>query len=52
MTTFALDTNIVSYILQKREEVMDRLDVEIAQGNEVVIPPIVYYECWAYLHKI
>jgi predicted nucleic acid-binding protein len=44
MTTFALDTNIVSYILQKREEVMDRLGEEIARGNEVVIPPIVYYE--------
>jgi len=44
VTTFALDTNIVSYILQKREEVIDRLDAEIAQGNEVVIPPIVYYE--------
>jgi predicted nucleic acid-binding protein len=44
VTTFALDANIVSYILQKREEVIDRLDAEIAQGNEVVIPPIVYYE--------
>jgi predicted nucleic acid-binding protein len=44
MTTFALDTNIVSYILQDRNDVTDRLDVETKKGNKVVIPPIVYYE--------
>jgi predicted nucleic acid-binding protein len=44
MITFALDTNIVSYILQDRDDVTDRLDAETGKGNKVVIPPIVYYE--------
>ena len=41
---YALDTNIVSYILQKNKRVTDRLRAEIRKGNQVVIPPIVYYE--------
>jgi predicted nucleic acid-binding protein len=44
MTVYALDTNIVSYLLQKRAGVIRRLDEEIDHGNQVVIPPIVYYE--------
>ena len=44
MTTFALDTNIVSYILQNRDDVINRLSSETKNGNNVVIPPIVYYE--------
>jgi predicted nucleic acid-binding protein len=44
MTTFALDTNIVSYILQDRDDVTGRLDAETKKGNKIVIPPIVYYE--------
>jgi predicted nucleic acid-binding protein len=41
---YALDTNIVSYILQKKEGTIGRLRMEIDRGNHVVIPPIVYYE--------
>jgi predicted nucleic acid-binding protein len=44
MTTFALDSNIISYILQKQESVKNRLKAEMMAGNEIVIPPIVYYE--------
>jgi predicted nucleic acid-binding protein len=41
---YALDTNIVSYILKKDESVVGRLKAEIDEGNYIVIPPIVYYE--------
>lgn len=44
MTTYALNTNIVSYILQKQTNVIGWLETEIERGNRVVIPPIVYYE--------
>jgi predicted nucleic acid-binding protein len=44
MTTFALDSSIVSYILQRQEGVQSRLEAELADGNEIIIPPIVYYE--------
>ena len=44
MTTFALDTNIVSYVLQGRDDASSRLEAETKRGNQVVIPPIVYYE--------
>ena len=42
--TYALDANIISYILQKQEKMLNRLKAEIALGNHIVIPPIVYYE--------
>jgi predicted nucleic acid-binding protein len=42
--TYALDTNIVSYILRRQEDVIEKLEAEINKGNSVVIPPIVYYE--------
>jgi predicted nucleic acid-binding protein len=41
---YALDTNIVSYILKKDEKVTGRLKAAIDSGNYIVIPPIVYYE--------
>jgi len=41
---YALDTNIVSYILQRQDEVVNKLKTELDAGNHVVIPPIVYYE--------
>jgi predicted nucleic acid-binding protein len=44
MTTFALDSNIVSYILQNQEGIKNRLKAEMLTGSEIVIPPIVYYE--------
>ncbi|GHV82780.1 twitching motility protein PilT [Spirochaetia bacterium] len=46
MTTYALDTNIVSYYLRKsRNNIIDkRIDAEIHLENKIVIPNVVYYE--------
>ncbi|GHV79579.1 ribonuclease VapC [Spirochaetia bacterium] len=44
MTTFALDTNIVSYLLKNDKKVTNKQKTELKAGNTVVIPPIVYYE--------
>ena len=41
---FALDTNILSYILRKDEKVIARLHAELDKGHECVIPPLAYYE--------
>ena len=56
--TYALDTNIVSYILRENESiamresaaVKSRLAMEIARNNDIVIPPIVYYEIKRWLN--
>ena len=56
--TYALDTNIVSYILRENETIVARenaavtscLALEIASDNEIVIPPIVYYEIKRWLN--
>jgi tRNA(fMet)-specific endonuclease VapC len=44
MKRYALDSNIVSYVLKKKIRVTDRLRDEIDKGNSVIIPPTVYYE--------
>jgi predicted nucleic acid-binding protein len=44
MTTYALDTNIVSYILRGRVDIMHRISDYRVAGDRVVIPPIVYFE--------
>ncbi|MDR1031108.1 MAG: PIN domain-containing protein [Treponema sp.] len=44
MKRYALDSNIVSYILRKDTQVTNRLQEEINKGNRVIIPPTVYYE--------
>jgi predicted nucleic acid-binding protein len=44
MKTFALDANILSYILKKDEKVISRLQSEQDKGHECVIPPLAYYE--------
>jgi tRNA(fMet)-specific endonuclease VapC len=44
MKRYALDSNIVSYILRKNAGVTSRLQEEKASGNSVIIPPTVYYE--------
>jgi predicted nucleic acid-binding protein len=44
MSTLALDTNILSYILKKDEKVIARLHAEQDKGNECVIPPLAFYE--------
>jgi predicted nucleic acid-binding protein len=44
MKRYALDSNIVSYILKKNAGVSSRLQEEINKGNSIIIPPTVYYE--------
>lgn len=44
MTVYALDTNIVSYLLRNSGGIAKRMESEIDKGNRVVIPPMVYYE--------
>jgi tRNA(fMet)-specific endonuclease VapC len=44
MKRYALDSNIVSYVLKKNIRVTGRLRDEIDKGNSVIIPPTVYYE--------
>jgi predicted nucleic acid-binding protein len=41
---YALDTNIISYVLRGDQEVRQRWRKEEALGNSSVIPLIVYYE--------
>jgi len=41
---FALDTNIISYILNKDVEIVKRYHKEIREGNKFIIPPIAFYE--------
>jgi predicted nucleic acid-binding protein len=44
MNTFALDTNIISYLLRNDPVVIGQLRKENDQGSMIVIPPLVYYE--------
>jgi predicted nucleic acid-binding protein len=44
MTIYALDTNILSYILKKDAAVISKLHRELDKGHECVIPPLAYYE--------
>ena len=46
MKTFALDTNIISYLLRSDPavSVSARLTQENDRGNMFIIPPLVYYE--------
>lgn len=44
MITFALDTNIISYLLKGDKNIAARIAQETERGNDVIIPPIVYYE--------
>jgi tRNA(fMet)-specific endonuclease VapC len=41
---FALDTNTLTYLLQKNKQVEDAFQNALEQGNEYTIPPMVYYE--------
>ena len=41
---YALDTNIISYVLKNDETVINRYRQETGKGNEFVMLPIVYYE--------
>jgi predicted nucleic acid-binding protein len=44
MTTYALDTNIVSYYLRRDQTVLRRVDAARANDDTIVIPSVVYYE--------
>ena len=41
---YALDTNTISYWLQRNKQVIERLSWAIRQGSRVIIPPTTYYE--------
>ena len=42
--TYALDTNTISYWIQKNPKVVEHLNRVIRQGHMIVIPPSTYYE--------
>ena len=44
MSAFALDSDIVSYLLKKDKAVLSRLKEEMDRGREFILPPVVYYE--------
>ena len=44
MKRYALDSNIISYLLKKDRLVAERIRKAISFGNEVAILPIAYYE--------
>ena len=41
---YAIDANIVSFILQERVSSISRLREAILHGSDIIIPPITYYE--------
>jgi len=41
---YALDSNIISYMLRKDKSVCEKYLAESADGHECIIPPVVYYE--------
>ena len=42
--TFALDTNIISYMLKRDNNVCEKYLAESDNGHECIIPPVAYYE--------
>jgi predicted nucleic acid-binding protein len=52
MTTYALDTNIVTYYLKGNKTIVDRVTHETDNKNVIVIPPIVFYEIKRWLLTI
>ena len=46
---FALDSNIISYILKDDQDVISRYSQETRTGNGFVIPPISFYEVQRWL---
>jgi predicted nucleic acid-binding protein len=51
MTTYALDSNIVSYFLKNDDVIQNKINEETDKGNDFVIPPIVYFEIMNWLLK-
>jgi len=44
MSGYAVDTNIISFLLRGNRQVQERIYKEANQGAGVIIPPIAYYE--------
>jgi predicted nucleic acid-binding protein len=44
MNGFAVDTNIISFMLRKDRRLQERVYREVAEGPGVIIPPIAFYE--------
>ena len=44
MILYALDTNIVSYFLKGDKTITARVKQEMRNGNDLIIPPFVYFE--------
>jgi predicted nucleic acid-binding protein len=44
MSRYALDTNIISFLLRGDRQVQEKISRETERGSEVIIPPIAYYE--------
>jgi predicted nucleic acid-binding protein len=44
MSGYALDTNIISFLLRGNKQLQDKAYREANGGNGVIIPPIAYYE--------
>jgi predicted nucleic acid-binding protein len=41
---YTFDTNILSYYIRGNEEIKNRLNRELSEGNQFIINPITYYE--------
>ena len=41
---YALDSNTVSYLLRKNPQVENKIKETVDNGNEYILPPMVYYE--------
>ena len=44
MNGYAVDTNIISFMLRGDKKLQTKVLQEVSGGNDVIIPPIVYYE--------
>jgi predicted nucleic acid-binding protein len=51
MTTYALDTNIISYFLKGDPAIKAKMRLENDHENQFVIPPTVYFEVRSWLVK-
>jgi predicted nucleic acid-binding protein len=44
VSVYALDSNIISFYLRGNAAVIANIEKAISDGNNIVIPPLVYYE--------
>jgi predicted nucleic acid-binding protein len=44
VSIFILDSNIVSFYIRRDQRIIQKVQDELASGNEVLIGPIAYYE--------